>query len=106
MEFAVDGTRPLPSSLLSCFNLLFFFSYLDSGDVMLASCDQEFYIRIWRISSRNPSEVKLISEEKKNSLEKLDPELEIKMTEETFALSDNGSHLILHIDVDDKELFI
>ncbi|ELT98174.1 hypothetical protein CAPTEDRAFT_179061 [Capitella teleta] len=65
------------------------FAVDDSGDVMLASCDQEFYIRIWRISSRNPSEVKLISEEKKNSLEKLDPELEIKMTEETFALSDN-----------------
>ncbi len=48
---------------------------------MLASCSQDHFIRIWRISKRNLGE----EEEKNKTVKELDVEQDIKLKENTFT---------------------
>ena len=57
---------------------------------MLASCSQDHFIRIWRISKRNPSQ----EEDKKKSVKEMDTEQDIKLKENTFSFkSKHGKYL-------------
>ena len=64
---------------------------LDLGDILIASCAQDYYIRIWRISSRDPDLVK----RSEISISDLDPEADIKMKEDTFCIEYSGKDKIL-----------
>ena len=67
--------------LLQMKRLLFLFS--DRGDLLLASCAQDTFIRIWRVSSDN----KVQEAEPENLCDKM-PEL--KLTSNIFSVADKG----------------
>lgn len=58
----------------------------DDGDVFLASCAQDCFIRIWRISERNPDEVTSMI-----SVQDLSLEEDIRLQENTFSVHCAGA---------------
>ena len=58
----------------------------DNGDILLASCSQDCYIRIWRISQRNPDE-----QVSQISIKDLSLEDDIKLRENTFIFEFEGT---------------
>jgi hypothetical protein len=58
--------------------------FLDSGDIMLASASQDYFIRIWRFSQRT------VEDNVVNSVKELSVDEEIKMRENTFQFKIGG----------------
>lgn len=57
----------------------------DNGDLLLASCAQDCYIRIWRISPRDPDTLAT-----NYTISQLSLDDDIKLKEDTFSFGFNG----------------
>ena len=66
---------------------MFPFLRIDSGDIILATCAQDFSIRIWRISPRDPEAVTSTIK-----VDDLHPNEDIKMKENTFSFKVNSEY--------------
>ena len=70
--------------------------FADDGDLLLANCSQDSFIRIWRISRAN----------KIQEHNTLNDELEeLKLTSNVFSVTDKGRYLIITYVFLIKELF-
>jgi len=63
----------------------------DSGDLLLASCSKDCFIRIWRISSSNKNIKQSSSIDKTCS--SLITEDELKLTSNLFTINDQGDNI-------------
>ena len=63
----------------------------DGGDLLLASAAQDYFIRIWRISARDPQRATT-----KQIIGQLSVEEDIKMKENTFTYTHQGIKISKH----------